>query len=276
MANPWYAFYVGDYGRDTAHCSLIDDGAYRRLLDYYYATGRPLPRDIDQLFRICRAFTPAEQQAVHSVLKQFFVEDGDVYRQGRVDRELAKQCKYKAKLSEGARKTNLKRWGQSPSDSPSDSGSDSPSDRKPQPQKHSLSELCSDGDSSLIKQKHEPCLEAEKLAQLLADEIHRNKADYRITPAKQRSWAVIADRMIRLDRREPEKIEKLIRWVQHDEFEMSNVLSMDKLRARFDQLELKRDHKQKNGVPVNGHSGYEYVPDERPSQAFGARSGGRS
>jgi hypothetical protein len=45
--------------------------------------------------------------------------------------------------------------------------------------------------------------------------------------------------MLDIDKRNPEQIAKLIRWVQQDDFEMANVLSMDKLRARFDQLELK-------------------------------------
>jgi len=111
MANPWYAFYPGDYGRDTAHLSLVEDGAYRRLLDRYYTTGRALPDDIDRLFRICRAFTPAEQNAVRSVLDQFFVVEDGSYWQKRVERELVKQTAYQQKLSESGRRGAEKRWG---------------------------------------------------------------------------------------------------------------------------------------------------------------------
>ena len=39
MARQWYSFYPGDYGRDTGHLSLIEHGAYRTLMDHYYATG---------------------------------------------------------------------------------------------------------------------------------------------------------------------------------------------------------------------------------------------
>jgi hypothetical protein len=81
---------------------------------------------------------------------------------------------------------------------------------------------------------------ANRLASLLAAEIHRNKADYRITPAQQRNWGKVADLMMRRDGRTEEQIADLIRWVQRDEFWHKNILSMDKLREKFDQLEMKR------------------------------------
>lgn len=84
-----------------------------------------------------------------------------------------------------------------------------------------------------------PSHEAEKLAALLKSEILRNKPNFQMTAAQLRKWAVTAQRMMDRDGRTYDRIEKLIRWVQHDEFEMANVLSMDKLRTRFDQLELK-------------------------------------
>ena len=90
MANTWYAFYPGDYGRDAAHLSLMQDGAYRRLLDYYYSTGNPIPTLVEQVFRICRAFAPEEHEAVRFVLEQFFVEESDGWHSRRADRELAK------------------------------------------------------------------------------------------------------------------------------------------------------------------------------------------
>jgi uncharacterized protein YdaU (DUF1376 family) len=80
----------GDYGRDTAHLSLVEDGAYRRLLDYCYSTGKPIPAHVEQVFRICRAFAAEEQAAVKSVLAQFFSEGSDGFRNHRVDQELAK------------------------------------------------------------------------------------------------------------------------------------------------------------------------------------------
>jgi uncharacterized protein YdaU (DUF1376 family) len=97
----------------------------------------------------------------------------------------------------------------------------------------------------------QPSKGASKLAALLKSEILRNKPDYRITPPQERKWAITAQRMLDIDKRRPEQIERLIRWVQHDEFWMPNVLGMDALRQKFDQLELKAEPKiQKNGLCV--------------------------
>lgn len=111
-------------------------------------------------------------------------------------------------------------------------------------------EVCSDVTKVTLRKNPTavPSQQAARLAALLKSEIRRNKADYRVTPAHERAWGVTAQRMLDIDKRAPEHIAKLIRWVQQDEFEMANVLSMDKLRARFDQLELKARPKGSKNV----------------------------
>lgn len=52
-------------------------------------------------------------------------------------------------------------------------------------------------------------------------------------------WSNDIRLMIERDNRTLEQIKYLIDWVQQDSFEMSNVLSTDKLRKRFDQLAMK-------------------------------------
>jgi hypothetical protein len=88
-----------------------------------------------------------------------------------------------------------------------------------------------------------PSHEACRLAALLKSEILRNKPDYRITSTQLRKWEVTADRMLRIDRRSSEQVVELIRWVQRNAFWMANVLSMDTLREKFDQLELRAKFK---------------------------------
>lgn len=99
----------------------------------------------------------------------------------------------------------------------------------------------SDGASSSTQKRSpsSPSWQAFKLAALLKSEILRNKPDYCMKPAKERNWAITAQRMLDLDKRKPEQIEILIRWVQSNDFWMSNILSMSTLREKFDQLELK-------------------------------------
>jgi uncharacterized protein YdaU (DUF1376 family) len=90
MANPWSAFYWRDYIGDTGHLSLEQHGAYLLLMAPYYMTGRPLPAHASVLHRVCRCTTDADRSAVDQVLTEFFTLDRDVYRHGRIDRELAK------------------------------------------------------------------------------------------------------------------------------------------------------------------------------------------
>ena len=104
-----------------------------------------------------------------------------------------------------------------------------------------------------------PSHEAEKLAALLKSELLRNKPDSKIAFAQVRKWAVTAQRMLDHDDRSYEQIEKLIRWVQNNEFEMANVRSFDKLRERFDQLELKAGLSRSKRAPITALPA-NYVP----------------
>jgi hypothetical protein len=113
--------------------------------------------------------------------------------------------------------------------------------------KNSTSEQKSSSDALLRskKVKQECAREAVKLAALLKAEILSNKPDYRITQHQERQWALIADRMLRIDKRKFEEAWELIRWVQKDEFWSRNVLSMDTLRKKFDQLSMNAKPKVK-------------------------------
>jgi uncharacterized protein YdaU (DUF1376 family) len=88
----YYERYCGDYQRDTAHLSLAEHGAYTMLLDTYFSVEKPLPEDFSSLYRVCRAMTRLEQQAVKAVAEQFFPvshDDGLRHNQ-RADREIAR------------------------------------------------------------------------------------------------------------------------------------------------------------------------------------------
>jgi len=86
----FYEHHLGDYMRDTAHLSWLEDCAYRRLLDAYYIHERALPPDLGDCFKLARATTKQEREAVSYVLRSFFrlLEDG--YHQTRADEVIAK------------------------------------------------------------------------------------------------------------------------------------------------------------------------------------------
>lgn len=68
----FYKRYMADYGKKTARLTLAQHGAYTLLLDEVYASELPLPADMTELFRVCRAMGKAEQDAVKFVADKFF------------------------------------------------------------------------------------------------------------------------------------------------------------------------------------------------------------
>ncbi len=83
-----YPHHIGDYLKDTAHLTMIEDGAYRRLLDLYYQHEQPLPADKRQVYRLARATTPAERKAVDTILSEYFTATPDGHRHSRCDEEI--------------------------------------------------------------------------------------------------------------------------------------------------------------------------------------------
>ena len=106
----YYSFHIGDYAKQTRYLSLLEDLAYRRLLDLYYTAEAPIPLDVE---RAARLIGMREQmREVSDVLSDFFVKSEDGYRNSRADREIAA---YHAK-AERARSANATRWKANKSD----------------------------------------------------------------------------------------------------------------------------------------------------------------
>lgn len=111
----YYPHHIGDYITATAHLTMLEDGAYRRLLDLYYSTEKRLPRDRKALYRLARARTKEEQDAVDVVVEEFFCETDDGWFHSRCDEEIEKA----RVLAERAR-TNGKKGGRPAKAKPSD------------------------------------------------------------------------------------------------------------------------------------------------------------
>lgn len=79
----FYKRYPADYGRKTARLTLAQHGAYTLLLDEIYSTEAALPASFDDLYRICRAMSKPEQEAVRVVAEQFFPVGADGLRRNR-------------------------------------------------------------------------------------------------------------------------------------------------------------------------------------------------
>jgi len=88
----YFELYPGDYLRDTAELTLAEHGAFLLLLSAYYATERAIPSDNPTLFRLVRAMTIDEQNAVSRVSELFFpISTVDGLRHNkRADEEIVK------------------------------------------------------------------------------------------------------------------------------------------------------------------------------------------
>ena len=87
----YYSFYPGDYARDTADLSWLEDLAYRRLLDHCYSTESHIPKNKERIYCICKARTPEQRSAVDFVVTRFFEKNCTQYVNKRVASQLQKQ-----------------------------------------------------------------------------------------------------------------------------------------------------------------------------------------
>ena len=98
----FYQFHIGDYKSHTHHLSLIEDLAFRRLLDHYYLHEVPIKqRDIARQIGM-----RDNEQEVLTVLNEFFVSTEKGFVNPRADEEIAKYRKF----SEDGKKGAAKRW----------------------------------------------------------------------------------------------------------------------------------------------------------------------
>jgi len=76
--------------------------------------------------------------------------------------------------------------------------------------------------------------------------------DPKATKPNIQSWALHIDRLIRINKRDPVEIEKVIRWCQADNFWHSNIMSTAKLREKYTQLKSKMEAKQPDSQKQGG------------------------
>lgn len=101
----YYERHLGDYIKDTVSLSMLEDGAYNRLIDQAYQTEEPLPLDVKEVYRMARATSGPERKAVDYVLGKFWTRTDDGYVQKRIQAEIERfqDKQRKAKASADAR-----------------------------------------------------------------------------------------------------------------------------------------------------------------------------
>ena len=84
---PWHRRYHADYIAATQHLTMLEDGAYTRLLDHVYACGRPMIQERD-VYRVAVAMDDDERAAVDRVLEEFWALADGAWTNPRAAREL--------------------------------------------------------------------------------------------------------------------------------------------------------------------------------------------
>lgn len=118
----YYQFHVGDYATHSRYLTLMQDLAYRRLLDLYYTTEQPIPLDVVKASRLIGM--QDHMQSVSEILSDYFLKSDAGYINKRCDEEIER---YKAKAGR-AKKANETRW-KSENDLISETQSDLKSDQ---------------------------------------------------------------------------------------------------------------------------------------------------
>ena len=110
----YFQFHIGDYKSHTHHLSLLEDLAFRRLLDHYYLHEIPIRQR-----EIARQIGMRDhEQEVLTVLEEFFVSTEKGYINPRADDEIAKYRKFIEDGKRGAAKRWLKGDDSPPNASP--------------------------------------------------------------------------------------------------------------------------------------------------------------
>ena len=99
--------------------------------------------------------------------------------------------------------------------------------------------------SSSTSYIYSPTSDEVRLSELLLSKIQTRNPGFK-NPNIQK-WAIHIDRLMRIDKKTNVEIQKVIEWCQEDSFWQNNILSTDKLRAKYDALNTKRLSGGSNG-----------------------------
>jgi len=93
------------------------------------------------------------------------------------------------------------------------------------------------------KPKEEESSPSSGLSAFFFDELKKINPQHKEPDLKK--WAKDLDRMIRLDKRNPEEVKEIIVWALNDPFWRKNMLSPEALRKQYDRLWIAKHEKPK-------------------------------
>ena len=82
----YYQFNIADWALHTSHLTLEEEAVYRRLIDHYYDTESPIPKETKPVIRRLRLGNYSD--IVGLILTEYFNLDADGWHNSRADIEI--------------------------------------------------------------------------------------------------------------------------------------------------------------------------------------------
>jgi len=251
----FYPFNIGDYATATAHLEPLEDIAYRRLMDLYYSTEKPIPECLNKTARLIRMRTHSECIAI--VLEEFFTLEDDGYHCDRIDVEL---FKFHEK-SQAASKSAKARWKKAKKKQKV-----TPSSERNANALKTHSECNAKQEPINNKQEPNKTLVVQPEAKPSKYKFDSYQMEFAVWMHGQlliqnpnfkkpnlESWANTLRLMLEVDKRDAVKVGEVFTWANQDDFWSSNILSPASLRKQFDKLIVKLDQpKRQEKVKISG------------------------
>jgi len=84
----YYQFNIKDYSFATIRMSLMEDLAFRRMLDFYYESEKPLPCELKRIAKLIGM--NEHQESIRDVLNEFWLETEQGWVNTRAGEEIAR------------------------------------------------------------------------------------------------------------------------------------------------------------------------------------------
>ena len=218
----------------------LSDRAFRVLVDLWCWCSRQLNDGvIPEAVWLKRTGSPKVRKELLAALVD--VVDGEYVMHDYLEhqRSRAQVEALKAKRAEAGRKGGRARAANQAGAEASASANGKQSGTKIQPPTETDTD--NSGTTFLRTSDEPPRDDVERVCRHLADAVEANGSK---RPHVSERWRTEARRLIDLDGRTPDQIIRAIDWCQSDAFWRANVLSMPKLREKYDQLRLAAEREQ--------------------------------
>lgn len=237
----YYEFNIPAWALHTSHLTLEEEGVYRRLLDHYYDTEKPIPEETKPVIRRLRLVN--HEDIVSQILSEFFHLEADGWHNNRADIVIAKYQANANKARENGKKGGRPKQNHALETQPVILVNPDETESKANYKQLTINNELETKNKELINNpkhnvpKNKFSDDDFKCAEWLSEKLREFIPDCK--KPNLNGWAKSVRDMRELDKRDLKEICQIWLWCRKDSFEAANVQSPEKLRKRYDQLKTK-------------------------------------